>query len=74
MNVAARNRSYYTLKNIFKSRNISKNVKKKIYTMVIRPVVTQGMGAEGMKNIGVFEKKILRRIYGPVWDLSLIHI
>ena len=38
--IAAGNRSYYALKIIFQSRNASKNAKKKIYTTVIRPIVT----------------------------------
>ena len=41
--------------------------------MVIRPVVAYSsetwlLKLEDMKNCGVFERKILRTMYGPDWD------
>ena len=44
----------------------------KKYITVIRPIVTYAsetcvLKLEDMKKLRVFERKILRRIYGPVW-------
>jgi hypothetical protein len=38
----ARNRCYYALKNVLKSKNISQKVKVNVYRTIIRPVVTYG--------------------------------
>lgn len=69
--IAAGNKSFYVLKNIFQSRNTSRNIKKRIYKTIIKPVVTYGsetwiLKMEDQENLCIFERKILRRIYGPI--------
>ena len=54
----------------FKSRLVSKKSKLKLYCSIIRPIVTYGCEAwvlkETIKNkLMVFERKVLRRIFGP---------
>ena len=50
----AGNRSYFALKNIYQSRIIKKFFKNKIYTMVIRPVVSYASKTCG--KAGRYEK------------------
>jgi hypothetical protein len=38
----ARNRCYYALQNVLKSKNISQKAKLNIYKTIIKPVVTYG--------------------------------
>jgi hypothetical protein len=64
------NACYYSAKNLFSSRLISKNLKIKIYKTVILPVVLYGcetwsltLGEE--RRLRVFENRVLRRIFGP---------
>jgi hypothetical protein len=61
---------YYSVQNLLTSRLISKNLKIKIYKTVILPVVLYGcetwsltLGEE--HRLRVFEKRVLRRIFGP---------
>ncbi len=62
------NRCLYGLHNIFRSRYITANLKVKIYTTALRPVVTFGLETCTLTatELEVFERKVLRRIYGPV--------
>jgi hypothetical protein len=60
----------YSVQNLLSSRLISKNLKIKIYKTVILPVVLYGcetwcltLGEE--HKLRVFEKRVLRRIFGP---------
>ena len=67
------NRAYYGLQNHMKSRIISKNIKTLLYTTLIRPVLTCGaetwvLSKQDEHRLRIFERKILRRIYGPVID------
>jgi len=64
------NKAYYANKFFFKSRLVSKKSKFKLYWSTIRPIVTYGCETwvlkETMKNkLMVFERKVLRRIFGP---------
>ena len=56
-----------------KSRALSRNLKLKIYKSLIRPVVTYGCEAWTLTTrdeqyLRIFERKILRKIFGPVQD------
>jgi hypothetical protein len=64
------NKPSYANQNLFKSKLIAKNVKLHFYRTVIRPVVTYGSETwvltEAMKQkLLIYERKILRRIFGP---------
>jgi len=64
------NKSYFALVPVFKSRLISKNTKKGLYKVLIRPIVLYACGAwatikSDEKRLLLFERRILRRIYGP---------
>ena len=63
------------LNNIIKSRTVSRATKEQIYTTIIRPIVTYGgetwrLTQEQERRLLVFENGILRRIWGPVFDME----
>ena len=67
------NRAYYGLQNHLKSRIISRNTKTLLYKTLIRPVLTYGaetwvLSKQDEHRLSIFERKILRKIYGPVMD------
>jgi hypothetical protein len=56
---------------MLKNRYINRGAKMQIYKTLIRPVVTHGCESWTMKKddeniLQRFERKIIRRIYGPV--------
>jgi hypothetical protein len=56
-----------------KSRALNKSLKPKIYTTLIRPAVTYGYKASTLtsrneQQLRIFERKILRKIFGPVQE------
>jgi hypothetical protein len=56
-----------------KSRIISRNAKTLLYKTLIRPVLTYGaetwvLSKQDENRLSIFERKILRRIYGSVMD------
>jgi hypothetical protein len=64
------NACYYSVQNLLSSHLISKNLKIKIYKIVILPVVLYGcetwsltLGEE--HRLRVFENRVLRKIFGP---------
>jgi hypothetical protein len=64
------NKAYYANQLFFKSRLVSKKSKLKLYWSIIRPLVTYACETWGLKETiknksMVFEKKGLRRIFGP---------
>jgi hypothetical protein len=64
------NKAHFANQFFFKSRLVSKQSKLKLYCSIIRPTVTYGCEAwvlkETIKNkLMVFERKVLRRIFGP---------
>jgi hypothetical protein len=63
------NACYYSVQNLLSSRLISENVKIKIYKTVILPVLyrceTWSLTSREEHGLGVFENKVLRRIFGP---------
>ena len=71
--LAAGGRSYMALLGVLKSRNVSRNTKKRIYRTVIRPVVTYGaetwtLTGKEAEVLERWERRVLRRIYGPVME------
>jgi len=58
------------IKKLFTSKLISRNVKLQLYDMLIRPTATDASETrvlkENMKNkLMTFERKIMRKIFGP---------
>lgn len=71
MRISAGNRSYFALQKVFRSRGLSRNLKLRIYRTVVRPVVTYGSETWTMTSVEEellrrWERKVLRRIFGPV--------
>lgn len=67
------NRSYFSLLRILRSKSVSRSLKCTLYKTVIRPVVTYGseswcMTQKEEQTLLTFERKVLRTIFGPVWD------
>ena len=68
--IANGNRAFFANKKIFQSKLKSKKSKIKLYKVLIRPVVVYGSECwtltENIKQkLMVFERRILRRIFGP---------
>jgi len=62
-----------SLQNHMKSRIISRNIKTLLYKTLIRPVLTYGeetwvLSKQDEHRLSIFERKILRKIYGPVTE------
>ena len=73
LRIAAASRCAWSLNKTIKSRQISKVTKTLIYKTVIRPVLTYGCETWRLtkaleRRLGVFERGVLRRIWGPVID------
>ena len=71
--ISAGNRAYFSSQNILKNKNITRETKKTLYKTVIRPAVTYASEtwtltktAENLLN--TWERKVLRKIYGPTKD------
>jgi len=67
------NKAYFAMLSLFKSRLLSKKTKEKLYTTCLRPIATYGCNTWATtggdyKKLLVFERKILRKMYGPVFD------
>jgi hypothetical protein len=67
------NRCYHGLKKQINSHYISIKTKCKLYKSVIRPVLlyrceTLAINKYNEEKIAIFERKILRKIYGPTCD------
>ena len=70
------NKAYYANRQLVNSSLISRSSKLQIYRTLVRPVVTYGskswtLAIEEEKALAVFERKILRKIYGPVKENEL---
>jgi hypothetical protein len=55
------------------SKLLTRNIKLRLYSTLIRPILTYGAetGAateSELQKLLIFERKILRKIYGPVKD------
>jgi len=71
--IALGNKTFFANRKIFQSKLISKNAKLKLYFSVIRPVVTYAFETWILKEtitnrLMVFERKILRKIFGPTYE------
>jgi len=70
------NKAYYANRQLFNSSLLSRNSKLQIYRTLVRPVVTYGseswtLTMEEERSLALFERKILRKIYGPVKENEL---
>jgi hypothetical protein len=66
----SRNACYYSVQNLLSSRLLSKNIKIGIYKCIILPVVLYGcetlfLTLKDERSLRIFEKRVLRRIFGP---------
>jgi hypothetical protein len=64
-------RAYLAHVKLFRSKLLARNTKLELYKTVIRPILTYGsetwtMIVEETKASRIFERKIVRKIYGPV--------
>jgi hypothetical protein len=67
------NACYHSVQNLLSSRLLSTNIKISIYEAIILPVVLHGREAWSLTlrkehRLRVFEKRVLRRIFGPKRD------
>jgi hypothetical protein len=77
--IAAGNRCYFSLIKLLKSRAVARNTKVRMYRTIIRPVVTYGsetwyLTANDNRSLRTWERKMLRKIYGPVYDNGIWRI
>ena len=68
--IAIGNKCYYALGPILRRRSISQSVKIRLYKTIIRPAVIYGAETWTVTNkiekmLMTWERKILRKIYGP---------
>jgi len=73
------NKAYYANRQLFNSSLISRNSKLQIYRTLVRPVGTCGsesltLTMEEERALAVIERKILRKIYGPMKENELWRI
>jgi hypothetical protein len=79
MRIAAGNLCYYGLQHLFRSRTASRIVKIKIYKTISKPIVMFGCEAWSMTEqdktrLNMWERKILRKVYGPVTEQGVWRI
>jgi len=72
-------KAYNANQKFFKSRLVTKCSKLKLYRTVIRPIVTYASETWALKEtiiqkLLVFERKILRRIFGPTKENQIWRI
>lgn len=68
--IAAANRCLLALSKAIRFRNLSRDAKITIYKTIVRPVATYGcetwdMSKKNENMLAVWERKVLRKIYGP---------
>jgi hypothetical protein len=68
--IALENKGYFANKKMFQSRLISKRAKLKLHYSVLRPIVTYSCETWILKEtiinkLLVFERHVLRKIFGP---------
>lgn len=71
--IKSANRAYYALLPLLRSQAVLRASKINIYKSLIRPVLTYGsetwtLNAEIRNKLAVFERKVLRRVLGAVFD------
>jgi hypothetical protein len=67
------NRGYYELEKVLKSKVLSKNLKIKMYMTLLKPIVlndseTWALRQTEESRLMIFERKVLRKIFGPIFD------
>ena len=67
------NRTYFMLQKFVKNKNISKKLKLRLKNTIIDKVLTYAsetgtLTKRDRKQLNVFERKVYRRILGPVYD------
>ncbi|XP_050499131.1 uncharacterized protein LOC126879860 [Diabrotica virgifera virgifera] len=65
------NKAYFAMGHIFKSRDVHRKTKLRVYKTIIRPIVSYGcetwvVTQKSANALDVFERKVLRRILGPI--------
>jgi hypothetical protein len=70
------NKSYYAMKEMFTSKLLLRRTKERLYITYLRPIATYACETwastkDGEAKLAIFERKILRRIYGPVFNANL---
>lgn len=71
--IAAANKSYYALLPLLSASAVSRNLKLKLYKIVIRPVVMYGSESWRLTKadencLSIWERKILRKVFGAVCE------
>ena len=74
--IAIGNRCYYGLKKQFQSKTLQRKLKCKLYKTLVRPILTYGSEAWCMTQnqeqlLRIFERRILRGIFGPVKEQNV---
>ena len=77
--IAKGSKAYYANAKPIKSKFLTKNTKLKIYKTMISPVITYSsetwtLTAKDENNLCIFERRILRKIFGPVNNDSIWRI
>jgi hypothetical protein len=67
------NKTYFMLQKFFKNKNISKKLKLRLKNTITDKVLTNAsenwtLTKRDRKQLNVFERKVYRRILGPVYD------
>jgi len=70
------NKCFYALGKLLSSKVLSKEVKTQLYLTIIRPIVMYGSQCWTLRKteedrLAIFERKVLRKIYGPIYDRDL---
>jgi hypothetical protein len=73
--IIAGNKAFYANRKMFQNKFLSRKHKLKLYRTLIRPIVTNGIETWVLKENSivthmVFERKILRKIFGPTKELN----
>lgn len=73
--VTSANRALYSLSGFLRSKMLTRGTKIKIYKTMIRPVLSYGsetwiINKKEADKLLVFERKILRTIFGPIRDIT----
>ena len=73
LRIQAGNRSSFANKKLLKNKDLNAAIKLQIYRSIIRPIVTYGcetwaMTVTEQNHLLVFERRVLRKIYGPTQD------
>jgi hypothetical protein len=72
-------KAYYANLNFFKSKLVTKDSKLKLYKSVIRPIVSYASETwvpkeSSIQEVLVFERKMLRKVFGPTRENQLWRI